>query len=91
MAIKLIPNWKKVMLRAHVVWVALLATIVEVAIYAAQNMETIQAHVPDQYKFWFRVAVGLLILVLRPVQQTSLHKDSDDLLDSPAAQERSNS
>ena len=76
----LVPHWKQVMLRAYVVWVAVAATLAEVVMYVAQNMDSIQAYVPEKYKFWFRIVIGIAIIALRPIQQKSLAKlrDGDD-------------
>ena len=78
MEVHLIPDWKRVMARAYTVWVAVVGTLGEILMFAAANMESIQVHVPEKYKFAFRMLIGIAIIVVRPIQQRSLKKVPED-------------
>ena len=69
---KLVPNWKQVMLKAYVVWVAVADILLQIAMLIMTNLEMID--ITDQQKTYLRIALSILIIVLRPVKQKSLQE-----------------
>lgn len=72
MAVRLVPNYKDVLTKSYVVWVGIAGTLFEVATWIAANIDLFT--MTDAQKSTVRIVLGLLIIVLRPIQQKSLHQ-----------------
>lgn len=67
----LVPNWRRVLLRASSLWLVYLATVVELA------ME-ILPYVADWLPWWAPLVLLALAPIFRVIKQEKLHADQSD-------------
>lgn len=71
----LVANWKEVLLKSWTVWSAAAGlALPELLELLLANMDVLP--LTDEWKSYVRVAALALVILLRPVQQKSLHRDS---------------